>query len=75
MQTNTNKTKLIIFCSIVLAVVLFVLSISLVVAINKKKKLIADQNQQIETLNNKLNYYENIKDIETGDGNIIVEGE
>ena len=54
-----TKIKSIIFLAIVLVIALFVTVITQLVFINKARKELHLQNQQLQELNKKLDYYEN----------------
>ena len=56
---KNNKIKFVIFLSIVLIITLLISSIALSILISKKQKEINKQEQEIEKLNNQLDYYKN----------------
>ncbi|MCQ2564876.1 MAG: hypothetical protein MJ152_03365 [Clostridia bacterium] len=59
MQTNQKKVKWIIFAAIALVIVLLALNIVMLVSISNQNKKLEEQRQQIETLQNKNEYYGN----------------
>ena len=54
-----TKIKSIIFLAIVLVIALFATVVTQLVFINKARKELNLQNQQLQELNKKLDYYEN----------------
>ena len=73
MEKNTTKVKLIFLLAIALIVALFAISIIQVVSIYKKNQVLANQQQQIKELEDKLSYYENDDDDKQSDSEIVPE--
>ncbi len=69
-----TKVKLIIFCAIVVVIALFLINIGQIIAIHNKDKTILSQQQQIEQLTQKSDYFEN-HDTDPGEKEIVPGGE
>lgn len=59
MKGNESKVKLLIFVALLAIVLLLALSIVQIVNIHSAKNELAKQQEQIELLKQKINYYEN----------------
>ena len=73
MQANPKKVKLIIFSAIALVVTLFVCCTALLISIAATKNKIEKQNAEIEKLNNQIEYYNQLEDVEQPDFNLTEE--
>lgn len=73
MKTNQNKVKLLIVLAILFIVFLLVCSIAMLISIQSTKKTIAQQNAEIEKLENQIKYYEQLSDSQQPDYSITPE--
>lgn len=76
MPQNQKKVKLIVFLAILIALLLFAVSVVQIVCIQKLSKQASLQQKQITELNNKLDYYANLEnDNKQADSIIVVTSE
>ncbi len=72
MNTNPKKVKLIIFSAILLVVVLLVAIVSSLISIAANNKNLANQQSEIERLENEKAYYEYLKNLDNSLDEFVV---
>ena len=73
MQANPKKVKLIIFLAITLVAILLVSCIALTISIFNTNNKIKKQKEEIEKLNNQIEYYRQLENQENPDFNFSTE--
>ena len=73
MQANPKKVKLIIFLAITLVAILLVSCIALAISIFNTNNKIKKQQEEIEKLNNQIEYYRQLENQENPDFNFSTE--
>lgn len=73
MQPNPKKVKLIIFLAITLVAILLVSCIALTISIFNTNNKIKKQKEEIEKLNNQIEYYHQLENQENPDFNFSTE--
>ena len=73
MQANPKKVKLIIFLAITLVAILLVSCIALTISIFNTNNKIKKQKEEIEKLNNQIEYYRQLENQESPDINFSTE--
>ena len=73
MQANPKKVKLIIFLAITLVAILLISCIALAISIFNTNNKIKNQKEEIEKLNNQIEYYHQLENQDNPDINFSTE--